>query len=121
MRSRTELLMSSSTSAVLSPTIKVAVAQIASTFNVQSTLNKVASCIEEAAKSSTKLIVFPEATIGGYPKYQTFGTSIGERTQRGRTNFEEYANGAITVPGPEITKIAEMACKARIFIVIGVI
>lgn len=110
-----------STSKTPATKIKVAVAQIASTFNVQSTLDKVASCVDEAAGASVKLIVFPEATIGGYPKFHTFGTSVGERTHQGRSSFEEYVNGAVTVPGSEITKIVEMAQKSGIFIVIGVI
>lgn len=99
----------------------VAVSQIASTFHIDTTLQKVAECIQEAAKSSAKLIVFPEGTIGGYPKFHTFGTSIGDRTEAGRDAFREYAKGSIAVPGPEIRKIGELASAADIFVVIGVI
>jgi len=104
-----------------SPTLTVAVAQIASTFNIETTLEKIFLFIDEAAKDSAQLIVFPEATIGGYPKHHTFGTAVGERTQEGRILFEEYSNGAITVPGPEIDKLAQKSRTAKIFIVLGVI
>jgi nitrilase len=99
----------------------VAVAQIGSTFNVETTLGKISECIHEAVGSSARLIVFPEATIGGYPKFHTFGASIGDRTEGGRDAFLEYFKGAITVPGPEIRKLGEMATASNIFIVIGVI
>ena len=104
-----------------SPKVTVAVAQIASTFNLETTLEKILIFIDEAAKGSAHLIVFPEATVGGYPKYHTFGTTVGERTPEGRILFEKYANGAITIPGPEIDKLVQKARRTRIFIVIGVI
>jgi len=104
-----------------SPSVTVAVAQIASTFDIETTLAKIFAFLEDAAKNSAQLIVFPEATIGGYPKHHTFGTAVGERTPEGRVLFEKYANGAISVPGPEIDKLAQKARTVRIFIVIGVI
>jgi predicted amidohydrolase len=109
------------TFSTMSPTIKVAVAQIASTFNVQSTLDKIENCVEEANHASAQLIVFPEATIGGYPKHHAFGTTVGHRTQEGRAIYEEYFKSAITVPGSEIYQLVQMSRKARIFIVLGVI
>ena len=104
-----------------SPSVTVAVAQIASTFDTETTLEKIVTFIDEAAQNSAQLIVFPEATIGGYPKYHTFGAAVGERTQEGRLLFEEYANCAISVPGPEIDNLAQKARAVTIFIVIGVI
>jgi nitrilase len=101
--------------------ITVAVAQIASTFDVVAAVDQVASYIEEAAQASAHLIVFPEATIGGYPKFHTFGTSIGDQTLEGRAIFEGYSSGTVTVPGPEITRIAEIAQRTNIFVVVGVI
>src|SRR5208282_3435528 len=101
--------------------ITVAVAQIASTFDAVAAVDQVASYIEEAAQASASLIVFPEATIGGYPKFHTFGASIGDRTAEGRTVFEGYSSGTVTVPGPEITRLAEIAHRSNIFVVLGVI
>lgn len=101
--------------------IKVAVAQIASTFNTATTLKEIAHYTILAAKESVKIIVFPEATIGGYPKFQTFGTSVGDRSLTGRNLFEEYVAGAITIPGAEISDLATIARESSIFIVVGVI
>jgi nitrilase len=99
--------------------MKVAFAQVASTFEIDTTLEKIVRCITEAKPAH--LIVFPEATIGGYPKYHNFGTSLGERTPEGREMFQNYVNGSITVPGPEIDKLASFSQKANMSLVMGVI
>jgi len=101
--------------------IKVAVAQISSTFSVESTLLKISRYIDEAVKASAQLIVFPEATIGGYPKLHNFDSVIGERSPEARSLYEEYVRGSITVPGPAIDSICEMSRMGGVFIVIGVI
>ena len=95
-------------------TFKAAVVQTASVpFNKQATLEKVVAKIHEAAELGAKLIVFPEATISGYPKGSDFGARVGGRLPRGREEFLRYFNGAITVPGPEVDEIAMAAREAQ--------
>src|SRR6266700_3989323 len=49
--------------------LKVAVAQVGSVlFDTESTLRRVEKLCEEAAADGVRLIVFPEALLGGYPK-----------------------------------------------------
>ncbi|MGB3435843.1 carbon-nitrogen hydrolase family protein [Achromobacter sp.] len=102
-------------------TFKAAVVQTASIpFNKQATVEKVVAKIREAAELGAKLIVFPEATISGYPKGSDFGARVGGRLPRGREEFLRYFNGAITVPGPEVDEIAAAAREAQAYVVVGV-
>ncbi|MFT5734727.1 MAG: nitrilase [Planctomycetota bacterium] len=77
--------------------------------------------IAEAAGSGARLIVFPEAFLGGYPKGADFGITLGSRTLEGREAFAQYFAGAIDVPGPEVQALAEAAEKHSVEVVIGVI
>ena len=89
-------------------------------FDRDATCDKVVKKIQEASNLGAKLIVFPEATLSGYPKGADFGARVGGRLARGREEFLEYYNGAIDVPGPHTEQIAEAAREANAFIVIGV-
>jgi predicted amidohydrolase len=59
----------------------------------------------------------------GYPKFSTFGVSVGTRTLEGRQEFVQYYKNAIsTEPGsPEISEIESIAKEFNIFIVTGFI
>src|SRR5699024_5705938 len=89
-------------------------------FDKAATVEKVISFIHEAAAQGVELIVFPEATIAGYPKGADFGARVGGRLPRGREEFLRYFNGAISVPGPEIEQLCDAASEAGAYIVIGV-
>ncbi len=102
--------------------VKVAVVQAGSAlFDTPATLGKLERLTGEAAQSGAKLIVFPEAFVGGYPKGVTFGAHVGSRSAEGRDLFRRYFDSAIAVPGPETAAIAETAAKHRAHIVTGVI
>ncbi len=75
----------------------------------------------QAAAAGARLVVFPEAFIGGYPKGLDFGARVGSRTPEGRDWYARYAAGAITVPGPHTDSIAEAARAHGVFLVTGVI
>ena len=57
---------------------------------------------EEAAREGGRLIVFPEAFIGGYPKGASFGTPVGMRKLEGRDAYQRYHGGAIDLDGEEV-------------------
>jgi nitrilase len=74
--------------------MRVAVAQIGSVlFDTSLTLRKVEMLCHEAALAGVRLLVFPEALLGGYPKGLTFGATVGDRTDEGREHFSRYPKG----------------------------
>ena len=102
--------------------IKAAVAQAGSPlFDSGAALEKVETFTREAAQEGAKLIVFPEAFIGGYPKGHHFGAPVGSRSAEGRDWFRRYYDAAISVPGPETGRIGALASELCMDIVIGVI
>ena len=102
--------------------LKVAVAQVGSVlFDTTATLLRVQGLCEEAALAGARLVVFPEALLGGYPKGLDFGTVVGSRTEAGREMFARYFRDAVNCPGVETEMLAEWAKKLGLHIVIGVI
>ena len=101
---------------------KVAVIQSGGVpFDADAGTKKAVGLIAEAADGGARLIVFPEAFIGGYPKGTTFGAAVGFRTQRGRQEYARYSAGAITLDGPHVHQLVEAATDHGAFVVIGVI
>lgn len=102
--------------------LKVAVAQVGSVlFDTAATLLRVKGMCEEAAAAGVRLVVFPEALLGGYPKGLDFGAVVGSRSDAGRKMFARYFKGAVECPGAETEMLAEWAKGLGLHIVIGVI
>ena len=101
---------------------KAGVVQIASIPNDPlATAEKAATKLREAAAEGARLVVFPEALIGGYPKGASFGAPIGFRKPEGRDAFAKYHSRAIEIDGPEVEIMAEAAAETGTFVVVGVI
>lgn len=116
----TEVDMGSSDSS--SPTVRATVVQASTIFyDTPATLDKAERLLAEAASYGSQLVVFPEAFVGGYPRGSNFGVSIGNRTLKGKEDFRKYHAAAINVPGPEVDRLASMAGKYKVFLVMGVI
>lgn len=99
-----------------------AVAQLASVpFDPMASAFKAAAAIRDAAARGARLLVFPEAFIGGYPKGATFGAPVGLRTSAGREAFRRYHAAAIELDGAEVAALAEATAETGMFVVIGVI
>lgn len=99
-----------------------AVAQLAANpLDPRASAAKAAAAIRDAAARGARLLVFPEAFIGGYPKGARFGAPVGLRTPEGRDAFRRYFEGAIALDGPELALVAEAAAETGMFVVIGVI
>lgn len=106
----------------MSQTFKAAVVQAAAApFDPQASARKAAALIGEATAAGAKLIVFPEAFIGGYPKGAGFETPVGMRKPEGRAAYQRYFEGAIDLDGPEIEMLCEASAASGAFVVIGVI
>ncbi|KAI5666832.1 hypothetical protein M9H77_16685 [Catharanthus roseus] len=104
------------------PSIRATVVQASTIFNdTSATLDKAERLLAEAASYGSQLVVFPEAFIGGYPRGSSFGVTIGNRTPKGKEDFRKYHAAAIDVPGPEVDRLAAMAGKYKVYLVMGVI
>jgi len=90
-------------------------------FDTSATLAKLRDFVGQAKREGVEFLVFPEAFVGGYPKGLSFGAVVGSRTPAGRDDYLRYSSSAVTVPGPEVEEIAELARDAAMTIVVGVI
>jgi nitrilase len=75
----------------------------------------------EIKASGSRLVVLPEALLGGYPKGETFGAQLGFRTPEGRARFADYYRAAITLDGPEIAALAALSARTKATLVVGLI
>jgi len=82
---------------------------------------KAVSLIHEAAAAGAKVLVFPEAFLGGYPKGNTFATPVGMRTPEGRAAYADYYHQAIALDGEEIALLAEAVAETDTVVVMGCI
>lgn len=106
----------------MSDAFTAAVVQAASLpMDSQASAAKAAKLIREAADKGARLIVFPEAFLGGYPKGASFGAPVGLRWPEGREDYRRYHAGAIDLDGPEVAALAEATAETGAFVVIGVI
>ncbi|MGB6102461.1 MAG: nitrilase-related carbon-nitrogen hydrolase [Pusillimonas sp.] len=102
-------------------TFRVAVAQVAPARDTQAAIDKINQVTAQAAERDAKLVLFPEAYIGGYPRGSSFGTLVGQRTDEGRDEFRKYWERAIEVPGPECSQLGKIAAAYAMQLVVGVI
>ncbi len=102
--------------------VRVAVVQAAAVpFDRDACVDKAVRLIGEAAATGAKVVVFPEAFIGGYPKGLDFGTVLGRRDVQGREEFRRYHEAAITVPSAETARMGEAAAAHQCYVVMGII
>jgi nitrilase len=106
----------------MSETLRAAVVQAGSIpFDTPATLDKAITLIAQAAATGAKLVVFPEAFIGGYPKGLNYGLVVGARDPAGREEFRLYHEAAIDVPGDSTRRLGEAAAASGVHVVMGVI
>ena len=102
--------------------VQVAVVQAGSIpFETEACVDKAVRLIGEAAATGARVALFPEASIGGYPKGLTYGHVVGTRDAAGREEFRLYRESAISVPGSSTARIGEAAAAHGIYVVMGVI
>jgi len=95
-------------------------------FNPDATMAKFSDLLSDAARQLTdknlpRLVVFPEAFIGGYPKGHHFGAPVGSRSLEGREWFRRYFDCAVDISGPEVAQIAALAKDHQTDLVVGAI
>jgi predicted amidohydrolase len=90
-------------------------------FDTSRSLEKAQDLIRDAARRGARLIVLPEAFLGGYPKGLDFGVRVGSRSADGRDEFRRYFESAIDVPGAETRALAALAKDLKCHLVVGAI
>lgn len=102
--------------------IKAAVVQAAPVlFDTLKTASKLAEIARDAAGKGAELVVFPEAFVGGYPRGLDFEVRLGTRSPEEQENFRRYSESAIDLPGPEASRLGEIARDNGILLVVGII
>jgi len=103
-------------------TVRVAVVQASPAFfDTAAAVDRLCALTAEAAGEGARLVLFPEAYVGGYPWGLAFGTAVGGRSDPGRRTWERYWRSAVDVPGPETARMAEAAREAGVTLCIGVV
>lgn len=101
---------------------RIAVIQASSIpFAPVASVEKACEILHRVAGQGAKLAVFPEAFIGGYPKGQSFGSVVGNRSANGRELYNEYFEGAVSLDGPELAVLAECVDEVKVIVVMGII
>ena len=102
--------------------VRAAVVQAASVaFDRDGTLDRVEALAARSAAEGAELVVFPEAFVSGYPKGVSFGATVGIRARGGRDWFRRYHESGVDIPGPAVDRLAGIARRHAIHLVIGVI
>jgi nitrilase len=101
---------------------KASVIQTASVaFDPWKTIDRLKEYTHRAASEGAKLVVFPEAFVGGHAKGLGFGSVMGSCTPAGREAFQMYYDGAIDVPGEATHRIGQAALENDVYLVTGAI
>lgn len=96
--------------------IRVAAVQGAPKYlDLQGTLARMKSILEEAADTGCGLIAFPEVYIPGYPYWVWL-----DRPCAGQKLFHTLYRNSVEIPGPAVNELSRMARKFRIAMVVGV-
>ena len=100
-------------------TFRVAAVQASSVcLDRDATIDKACRLIEEAARGGASLAVFPEAFVPAYPVWVWFIPPA--KTHALRELYVALQRGAVSIPGPDVTRLAEAAGDCRITVAIGV-
>lgn len=105
----------------MSLSTKIAVVQAAPVlFDVAKSIKKVETLTKKAAANGAKLVLFPETFISVYPRGLSFGTVVGSRSKEGRATWLRYVESAIEVPSAASDKLAAIAAKHQVYLVVGI-
>ncbi|PIQ63916.1 MAG: nitrilase [Bacteroidetes bacterium CG12_big_fil_rev_8_21_14_0_65_60_17] len=100
-------------------TFRIAAVQAASVFlDLDASVSKACRLIEEAASAGAELIVFPEAFLPGYPLWVWFIPP--GKTHPLRALYTRLHANSISIPGPEVSRLARTAGELGVAVAIGV-
>ena len=97
------------------PQYKVAAAHVAPVFlDMEATVEKTCSLIEESARNGAELIAFPETYIPAFPVWCSLRAPIYNHDL-----FRQLAANSMLVPGPELARICSASRKCGVFVSLG--
>ena len=103
-------------------TVRVAVVQDAPVlFDRPATLDRLDRLTEEAAQGGARLVLFPEAFIGGYPQGLTFGAVVGSRTPEGHELYRRYWDASLDLDSPDLDRVAGIAATNGVHLAVGAV
>ncbi len=101
------------------PSFRIAAVQASSVFmDVDASVAKACRLIETAAAGGASLAVFPEAFIPGYPLWVWFVPP--GHTQPLRRLYADLHANSVSIPGPEVARLAQAAGDCGVTVAIGV-
>ncbi len=89
-------------------------------FDKELTIQKIETLTAQYARQGSRLIVFPESFVPGYPRGFTFGAVVGSRTPEGRELYAEYHRNSLDVTGPDMKRLERLAQSENVYLVIGI-
>ena len=97
------------------PRSKVAAAHVAPVFlDLDATVAKACSIVEEAARHGAQLVAFPETYVPAFPVWCSLRAPIHNHEL-----FRRLAANSMLAPGPELSRIQAAARRAGIFVSLG--
>ena len=89
-------------------------------FDKEKTIKKVEELVIKYAGEGSRLIVFPESFIPGYPRGFSFGATVGNRTDEGRKMYSEYYKNSFDINSEDLTTLEDLSKSQNVYLVIGV-
>jgi nitrilase len=89
-------------------------------FDKEKTIKKVEELVIKYAGEGSKLIVFPESFIPGYPRGFSFGATVGNRTDEGRKMYSEYYKNSFDINSEDLKILEDLSKSQNVYLVIGV-
>jgi nitrilase len=89
-------------------------------FDKEKTIKKVEELVIKYAGEGSKLIVFPESFIPGYPRGFSFGATVGNRTDEGRKMYSEYYKNSFDINSEDLRTLEDLSKSQNVYLVIGV-
>ncbi|HEY5644397.1 MAG TPA: nitrilase-related carbon-nitrogen hydrolase, partial [Pseudomonadales bacterium] len=103
----------------MTETFRIAAVQAAPVFmDLDATVSKACRLMEEAAAEGARLVAFPEAFIPGYPLWVWFIPP--GKTHALRALYSQLHASSVSIPGPEVGRLAEAAGDLGVTVAIGV-
>ena len=97
------------------PACKVAAAHVAPVFlDLEATVEKACSVIEEAARHGAQLVAFPETYVPAFPVWCSLRAPIHNHDL-----FRRLAASSMLAPGPELGRVAAAAKRCGVFVSLG--
>lgn len=102
--------------------LKVALAQISPVWlNKTATLEKVKSCILEAAEKNCELIIFGEGLVPGYPFWLSLTNGAAWDNKIQKEIHAHYLKNAIQIESGDLLEIQEIAKAHHLAVYLGII